>query len=845
MLFMEQYWKDCLREQEQYGHLMPFLWLHGEDKALLKAELDAIEQANIRQFCAESRVFEDFCGDTWWDTFGFLLEEAKKRGMRVWLLDDKRFPTGYANGYIERHPDLRKTVLRAEYRDFAGPQAQIHILPPDIASDEHFVSICAYRRTQDGNSFTREGIDLLPRLHNGLISWDIPEGIWRVYYLISSHNVTFEKQWIDMLNPQSCRGQIEAVYQPVYDHFKEYFGNTFAGFFSDEPRFGNDGFCFNSALGKPGMVLPWREDLPQKIAEALGIDEEQVRLLAPMLFYDCDDPTLHALRLQYMEIVTKLYRENFTGQLSAWCHSHGVQYIGHIIEDMNAHQRLGYGPGHYFRALDQQDMSGMDIVLHQIMPGNLEIDHSAPVSFKTADTTFYHYYLAKLPVSLSAMTPAMQGRSMCEIFGAFGWVEGIPMMKQLSDHMFSNGINYFVPHAFTPKFPDPDCPPHFYANGQNPQFEAFGCLMQYMQRCAAMLSSGTPVAPVGVLYTPQAEWSGGKAMLGQHVGKVLIQNQLDYLLLWEDILSQATVEQGKLSCHKQYFEVLVIPESQFLSDGMICALQDFIDSGLTVIHIGQSTPTSTSGRILTGCRHSDLQALPKLLREMGVGNISVSENHPYLRYHHRICDGKHLFFFHSEDYFNETHCTVTLPGGPYRVYDAWNDRLYTPQQEGHQVQLQLPTVGSVLLIEDESDAPVLPKSNHRVPEIKNVAVSVCNTGETVFQQIDAAIGQDLSHNPQMGDFGGTVRYMCDVIFTGEEQVIQLNRVGEIARIWLDDMDLGWTVSRPYSVKLPEHLQPGAHRLQIDVVCNQAYRHRDSFSTYLPLPPIGLLGPITV
>ena len=126
-----------------------------------------------------------------------------------------------------------------------------------------------------------------------------------------------------------------------------------------------------------------------------------------------------------------------------------------------------------------------------------------------------------------------------------------------------------------------------------------------------------------------------------------------------------------------------------------------------------------------------------------------------------------------------------------------------------------------------------------------MTVSICNTGEPAFQQIDSAIGQDLSHHPQMRDFGGTVRYMCDIIFTGQDQVILLNRVGEIARIWLDDMDLGWTVSRPYNVQLPESLQPGPHRLQIDVICNQAYRHRDSFSTYLPLPPIGLLGPITV
>lgn len=36
-----------------------------------------------------------------------ILAEAEKRGMRVWILDDKHFPTGYANGILE-HEDLNR-----------------------------------------------------------------------------------------------------------------------------------------------------------------------------------------------------------------------------------------------------------------------------------------------------------------------------------------------------------------------------------------------------------------------------------------------------------------------------------------------------------------------------------------------------------------------------------------------------------------------------------------------------------------------------------------------------------------------------------------------------------------
>ena len=59
----------------------------------------------------------------------------------------------------------------------------------------------------------------------------------------------------------------------------------------------------------------------------------------------------------------------------------------------------------------------------------------------------------------------------------YGWAEGNSFMKWLTNHMLVRGINEFTPHAFSMKYPDPDCPPHFYAGGNNPGFECFTWLM--------------------------------------------------------------------------------------------------------------------------------------------------------------------------------------------------------------------------------------------------------------------------------------------------------------------------------------------------------------------------------
>lgn len=89
-----------------------------------------------------------------------------------------------------------------------------------------------------------------------------------------------------------------------------------------------------------------------------------------------------------METVTHLYRDNFSRMIGNWCRERGVLYIGHVIEDMNTHMRLGYGSGHFFRALDGQDMSGIDVVLHQILPGITDMINKSSSSRGVADPNF-------------------------------------------------------------------------------------------------------------------------------------------------------------------------------------------------------------------------------------------------------------------------------------------------------------------------------------------------------------------------------------------------------------------------------------------------------------------------
>ncbi len=48
---MEQRLNDVLNGRVPGEYILPFFWQHGEEPGVLTEEIDAIEHANIREFC--------------------------------------------------------------------------------------------------------------------------------------------------------------------------------------------------------------------------------------------------------------------------------------------------------------------------------------------------------------------------------------------------------------------------------------------------------------------------------------------------------------------------------------------------------------------------------------------------------------------------------------------------------------------------------------------------------------------------------------------------------------------------------------------------------------------------
>ena len=714
------------------NHMLPFFWQHGEDEATLRAYMAAIQEANCNAVCVESRPHPDFCGPKWWEDMDVILDEARKRNMQVWILDDSHFPTGFANDALKGKPDslCRQNIfVKEKVYDGKACRKVLNLKRLGFFKQEKipvsgmvskFLSMMPPARKFSDDSIlcvtARQGdttVDLTARLRDQTLVWDKPAGQWTLSAVIRSRNTGYHRNYINMTQEESCRLLIDAVYEPHWQHYAADFGKTIVGFFSDEPEFGNGPMYAKDNFMGTEQDLPWGENMEREVARALGENwHEKLHLLWR------DGSEAPQVRCKYMDILTRQVRSAFSEQVAAWCRDHGVQYIGHVIEDDGQHTRTGSSLGHYFRSLQGQDMAGIDDIGGQVYPQGEE---EPRVNFMRMPRNgeFYHYALAKLAQSAAAIEPRKKGNAMCEIFGNYGWAEGVRLEKYLADHFLVRGINQFVPHAFSPKkFPDQDCPPHFYAHGHNPQYRHFGQLCGYMNRVATLTSSGRHVTHVAVLYHAEAEWADSGAMPFEKPLRALYDHQIDCHVVPADIFTETdyyqTVLGAPLTVNGRKYHAFVVPEATALPAAAVQGLQVLAEKGLPIYFVNKR-PTmvaETGAPLPAALLQIPMVALDALQETVAALGLAVPKVEPASdRIRILQIDGDTPVYFLVNEAAESYTGTVTLPtGGSCYLYDPWFQTCAAAAADeengGTQVRLTLEPLKSIAVVFGDCELPL-------------------------------------------------------------------------------------------------------------------------------------------
>lgn len=470
------------------------------------------------------------------------------------------------------------------------------------------------------------------------------------------------------------------------------------------------------------------------------------------------------------------------------------------------------------------------------------------------------------------------------------WKVALAYAKPEIDRLFSDGINHIFYHGtvFSPQ--DVPWPGWlFYASTQfnpnNPWWDDFGALNQYVARVQSILQRGTPDNDV-LLYWPVEDiWDNAdglalqltvhnvKWLTEQPVGKTaraLLERGFSFDFISDAQLQQTTTHDHRLSTAGGRYKILVVPEARRMPVETMRRLVALAREGARIYFMALPQDVPGLGHLATrraefGQLRDDARKLsldkryavylpgagepPRDLAAMGTLEAAQVTREPIAE---RGINVIRRATPHGHDYFfanltaDAIDGWVTL-GTPARagtlldpLNGEWGAAALHPGGGGKaEVYLQLAPGESIILRTSDSPARADMKAwSYRHPAGNAIALPASGWTITFLKggpELPPPIRTNaLKSWTELGDdearrFAGTARYR--VQFDAPNQpaddwLLDLGDVRESARVRLNGKDVGTAWSLPFQLRIGSYLRPGVNELEIDVTNLAANRIRD-------------------
>ena len=858
------------------SHVHPFTGLSSlESQEDIENKVQTLHEAGIGSMCL---LWEDpkrtgdvslFNTETYWQHMQWIVQSCRKYGMTFMIQDAAPFPSGRADGWLDKpeYAHLRKLYLAQRHMDVVGPlhngRFRVDLLTGSKTTEWLFEGTAPVQKTEDRllaiiaiklgekGEILNEPLDLTGDVDDGILFWHVPDGKWRILVIFETYTGPGRKGFMNLLDQESVALQIQAVYEPHYAHLKGELGKTWIGMFYDEPEVGNlEGHFFTQRVGTPQdlggkpMSLPWSHEALLRWSTEQGTAWKQK---LAYLWYEQADKVEKAVRYSYMELISRLIRDNYHAQIHKWCYQRGIQYIGHALEDENSHCRLSCGPVHLMRMQMHQDMGGIDMIGNQMIPGR---DYTqAWYGSAEGDGEFYHYGLAKLGSSIGHIDPAKRGRSVCEVFAVTGALAGTRMRKCIMDHLFVNGITELIPND--PVFSHLDLR---FSRMQN----------LYANRMCHLLTNTKAVIQTAILYHGENEWYEGECMKFQKPAAELARSQISYDVIPSDVFSEREFYQTDctdgLCINGNRYDALIIPQAKALDSCVLAFLRENQNRCKVFFVNHEPSAEAQTGRLLGKLPGQcvALSGLAEAVRQTVRQDLYVSGAGENLRIAHYLDDnGKrkaHIYMLYNAG--NE-RMRLTLSAahkGPAYQADLMLMQLRCVRTDAESFGVTLAAQESTLLIFGAQDLEPLARPADTAVERSAVSgswqLTLAETEQTVV--LDAL--EDLGTRNRWPRYTGKLIYEKEVRLSALPSILDLGEVYETAELWVNGKLAGVRMAPPYRFDVERLVKTGTNTLRLEVVPNQGARHTPTglveaviesiaAAAYCPLAPTGILGPV--
>ncbi len=309
MTLKDQFLK-LTKSQVQFRPVSFWSWNDELDAGELVRQLNQMAKAGMGGHFMHARegLVTEYMGASWMQCVKTAVAASKAAGIRAWLYDEDRWPSGSAGGAIP-----------AMSMDFAVKQLRWEEIPPVRLKPAPETIATFLVRSRDDDELDIRPID--PKL--AARKAKPPDQVLHFFYE-SNRNYT------DLLSPAAVKEFIRHTYEGYRAAVGAEFGRTVPGVFTDEPQWSQ---------------VPWSAELPKCFKKLHGYD-----LLPQLPLLVHHTPGSTGLRYDFWRAATELFVESYVKQLGQWCHKKKLALTGHLMgeDSLSSQSRfIGAAMPHY------------------------------------------------------------------------------------------------------------------------------------------------------------------------------------------------------------------------------------------------------------------------------------------------------------------------------------------------------------------------------------------------------------------------------------------------------------------------------------------------------------------
>jgi hypothetical protein len=488
--------------------------------------------------------------------FRKFVEEARQRNMRVWIVDDAGYPSGFAGGkFTTEKPELRMQALEVAEKFSVAGGAVVH---RELASG-----------TVSAAVVDQNGVAIALPLHGNMLDWTAPQGSWTV--LVVDHEFRTSptrsdtnpkrvkdgsQSLEDYLDPAATEQYLRFTHEQYKQAVGDEFGKTILGFRGDEPDYSIPG-------------LPWTPKFFERFKEIKGYDvQPYVALFAQTPSRRDPGITIHLTAEQirikgdYYDVFSQMFAAGFFKPQGDWCAANHLEYQVHLNHE-ELEMELVRSEGSFFRAMRAVQNPGIDAIWHQIWKDTIS-------DFPRLASSAAHVY--------------GKPRAFTESFAAYRPAPDVEMARYVLNEQFVRGVN-LIETMYFPATSAGARPPSGYMGAPG-----FPELLTYVRRLSYLMSMGRPDATVALYLPSSSMWLGNDASDTAFVSteRLLSEHQIDFDIVDEDALARdlKPLKGSFETLSGNRYRTVILPAPQVISDDALARLKAFAEGGGKVVFLG-------------------------------------------------------------------------------------------------------------------------------------------------------------------------------------------------------------------------------------------------------------------